>query len=165
MTAGSASRLRDLDRQIDQGAERVFSAPAGIVATLYAKLDRLRAERDRLQAQLNAAGQAETGPPRWTTKRSRRRPACCETCVKPSRMPSRRRFGSCCPRWSPKSSCTSTTRGTASLSGTRSSTGQSLSAPQNLNYPYGEPDPAAHRRLSRFGLIALCRVGRQRMSL
>ena len=54
-------RIANLDQQIDQGAERVFSAPAGIVATIYAKLDRLRAERDRLQAQLDAAGQAETG--------------------------------------------------------------------------------------------------------
>ena len=54
-------RVAELDQQIDQGAERVFSAPAGIVATLYAKLDRLRAERDRLQAQLDATGQAETG--------------------------------------------------------------------------------------------------------
>ena len=54
-------RIADLDQQLDQGAERVFSAPAGIVATLYAKLDRLRAERDRLQAQQDAPGQAETG--------------------------------------------------------------------------------------------------------
>jgi len=54
-------QIEALNKQIDQGAERVFSAPAGIVGTLYAKLDRLRAERDRLQGQLNAAGQAETG--------------------------------------------------------------------------------------------------------
>ena len=54
-------RVAELDQQIDQGAERVFSAPAGIVGTLYAKLDRLRAERDRLQAQLDATGQVETG--------------------------------------------------------------------------------------------------------
>ena len=54
-------QIANLDRQIDQGAERVFSAPAGIVGTLYAKLDRLRTERDRLQAQLNAVGQSETG--------------------------------------------------------------------------------------------------------
>jgi site-specific DNA recombinase len=55
-------QIANLSQQIDQGAERVFSAPAGIVGTLYAKLDRLRAERDRLQAQLDAAGQAEIGP-------------------------------------------------------------------------------------------------------
>ena len=61
MTAGSASRLRDLNRQIDQGAERVLSAPRSSSATLYAKLDKLRVERDRLQAQLDATGQAETG--------------------------------------------------------------------------------------------------------
>ena len=52
-------QIAALNKQIDQGAERVFSAPAGIVGTLYAKLDRLRAERDRLQGQLNAAGQAD----------------------------------------------------------------------------------------------------------
>jgi site-specific DNA recombinase len=55
-------QIANLDKQIDQGAERVFSAPPGIVGTLYAKLDRLRAERDRLHAQLDAAGQAETRP-------------------------------------------------------------------------------------------------------
>ena len=55
-------RIAEIDQQIEQGAERVFSAPSGIVGTLYAKLDRLRVERDRLQAQLDATGQAVTGP-------------------------------------------------------------------------------------------------------
>jgi site-specific DNA recombinase len=55
-------RIAEIDQQLEQGAERVFSAPAGIVGTLYAKLDRLRVERDRLQAQLNAIGEAESGP-------------------------------------------------------------------------------------------------------
>jgi len=43
-------RIEDLNRQIDQGLERVFSAPAGIVGSLYAKLDRLRMERDHLHS-------------------------------------------------------------------------------------------------------------------
>jgi site-specific DNA recombinase len=54
-------RLDEINRQIDQGAERVLSAPEKLVSTIYAKLDRLRVERDRLQAQLEATGQAETG--------------------------------------------------------------------------------------------------------
>jgi site-specific DNA recombinase len=59
------SRLRKqierLDEQIDQGAERVLAAPVKLVGTIYAKLDKLRAERDRLQAKLNAAGRPDTG--------------------------------------------------------------------------------------------------------
>ena len=43
MTAGSASGLR-IDQQIDQGAERVLSAPDKLVSTVYAKLDKLRVE-------------------------------------------------------------------------------------------------------------------------
>jgi site-specific DNA recombinase len=54
-------RLDEVNKQIDQGAERVLSAPENLVSTIYAKLDKLRVERDRLQAQLNAAGQPETG--------------------------------------------------------------------------------------------------------
>ena len=54
-------RIDDLDQQIDQGAERVLSAPDNLVATIYAKLDKLKAERDRLKDQLDAAGQPETG--------------------------------------------------------------------------------------------------------
>ena len=53
-------RIDKLDRQIDQGTERVFSAPETLVGMIYAKLDKLKAERDRLKAQLNAAGQPET---------------------------------------------------------------------------------------------------------
>ena len=48
-------RIEDLDGKIEVGAERVFSAPAGIVPSLYVKLDQFRAERDRLQAELDAA--------------------------------------------------------------------------------------------------------------
>jgi site-specific DNA recombinase len=54
-------RFDEISRQIDQGAERVLSAPEKLVSTIYAKLDKLRVERDRLQAQLEATGQAETG--------------------------------------------------------------------------------------------------------
>lgn len=54
-------RLDEISRQIDQGTDRVLSAPDNLVSTIYAKLDKLRVERDRLQAQLNATGQVETG--------------------------------------------------------------------------------------------------------
>ena len=39
-----------LDRQIDQGAERILSAPASIASTLYAKLEKLQDQRRQLQA-------------------------------------------------------------------------------------------------------------------
>jgi len=48
-------RIEDLDRRIEQGAERVFSAPETIVDRLYAKLDGLRREREQLGDQLKAA--------------------------------------------------------------------------------------------------------------
>ena len=48
-------RIEVLDKQIEQGAERVFSAPAGIVSALYTRLDGLRIKRDQLQAELQAA--------------------------------------------------------------------------------------------------------------
>jgi len=53
-------RIEDLDRQIDQGLDRVLSAPETIVGALYVKIEKLREERDRLKAQLKAPGQAET---------------------------------------------------------------------------------------------------------
>jgi cell division septum initiation protein DivIVA len=54
-------RIEVLDRQIDQGAERVLSVPEKLVSTMYAKLERLQEERDRLQAELQAVGKPETG--------------------------------------------------------------------------------------------------------
>jgi len=54
-------QVGDLDRQIDQGLDRLLVVPEKLVGTLSAKLDKLKAERDRLKAQLNAAGQPETG--------------------------------------------------------------------------------------------------------
>ena len=53
-------QIEGLDTKIDTGAERVFTAPAGIVPKLYAKLDELRQERDQLQRQLDAVGDAKT---------------------------------------------------------------------------------------------------------
>jgi len=53
-------RIEILDQQIDAGAERVFSAPEAIVPKLYAKLEKLRQERDTLQRQLDAVGRTET---------------------------------------------------------------------------------------------------------
>lgn len=52
-------RIEDLDRQIDTGAGRVFTAPETIVPKLFAKLGTLRQERDQLQQQLDAAGRTE----------------------------------------------------------------------------------------------------------
>ena len=54
-------RIEVLDEQIDQGVERVLSAPEKLVTSIYAKIEKLREERDRLQAKLHAAGQPETG--------------------------------------------------------------------------------------------------------
>lgn len=45
-------RIEDLDRQIDQGLDRVLRAPESLVGTLYGKIDKLRQERERLQADL-----------------------------------------------------------------------------------------------------------------
>lgn len=53
-------RVEALDQQIDTGAERVFTAPEAIVPKLYAKLDRLRQQRDELQRQLDNAAKPET---------------------------------------------------------------------------------------------------------
>ena len=56
-------RIKKLDKQIVVGTERVFSAPENIVGTIYAKLDQLKAERDRLQAQLET--QAKPAKASW----------------------------------------------------------------------------------------------------
>jgi len=53
-------RIEALDQQIDAGAERVFTAPETIVPKLYAKLEKLRQERDTLQRQLDSVGRTET---------------------------------------------------------------------------------------------------------
>jgi DNA invertase Pin-like site-specific DNA recombinase len=53
-------RIEALDQKIDQGASRVFEAPAAIVPKLYVKLGQLRQERDELQRQLAVAGRSET---------------------------------------------------------------------------------------------------------
>jgi DNA invertase Pin-like site-specific DNA recombinase len=54
-------QIEVLDGQIEAGAERVFSAPAGIVSSLYTRLDSLRIERDRLQSELQAAEHPKDG--------------------------------------------------------------------------------------------------------
>jgi len=48
-------QVAELDRRIDNGAERIFSAPSSLTNTLYKKLEQLRAERDRVHAQLEDA--------------------------------------------------------------------------------------------------------------
>jgi len=54
--------IETLDRKIDQGAERVFDAPAEIVPTLYHKLEEHKTERDRLRAKLDALTSREKRP-------------------------------------------------------------------------------------------------------
>jgi hypothetical protein len=41
-------QIEKLDRQIDQAVNRVLSAPENLVATIYAKIEKLRQNRDRL---------------------------------------------------------------------------------------------------------------------
>ena len=48
-------RVAELDRRIDNGAERIFSAPSSLTSTLYKKLEQLRAEGDRVHVQLEDA--------------------------------------------------------------------------------------------------------------
>jgi len=48
--------------KIDQGAERVFSAPAEIVPTLYSSLAKLKQQREALEGQLEATTRPQTGP-------------------------------------------------------------------------------------------------------
>ena len=61
-------RIAELDRQIDNGAERIFSAPQSLTRTLYDKLEQLRAERDRLRAQLEDAKRQRDGTDQQTTE-------------------------------------------------------------------------------------------------
>jgi len=51
---GIQKRIAQLDREIEQGAERVFNAPAELVDTLYRKLGERRQERDRLKGELES---------------------------------------------------------------------------------------------------------------
>jgi site-specific DNA recombinase len=53
-------RLANLDKQIDQGAERCLSAPASIAQTLYAKLESLQDERQETQSRLTALEASRT---------------------------------------------------------------------------------------------------------
>ena len=59
--AGSGNGSTTSTSRSTRELERVLSAPDNLVATIYAKLDKLKAERDRLKDQLDAAGQPETG--------------------------------------------------------------------------------------------------------
>ncbi len=54
-------RIGDLDRQIDQGVKRVLTAPEAVVGMVYAEIEKLRQERDRLQADLAASGKPVAG--------------------------------------------------------------------------------------------------------
>ena len=58
---GIRRRIAELGRRIDSGAERIFAAPPSLTTTLYAKLEQLRAERDRLVAELAAAERRQEG--------------------------------------------------------------------------------------------------------
>ncbi len=54
-------QIEEVSRRIDNGADRIFSAPVCLTNTLYAKLEQLRAERDRLRAQLDTAEPQKAG--------------------------------------------------------------------------------------------------------
>jgi DNA repair exonuclease SbcCD ATPase subunit len=65
-----AGRFREIKRpfirgilpsEIDKGAERIFSAPPSLTGALYTKLEQMRAERDRLRAQLDDAKRQRDG--------------------------------------------------------------------------------------------------------
>jgi site-specific DNA recombinase len=53
-------QLADLEHKIDQGAERLLTAPANLTATLTAKLQEWQEQRDKVRADLN---RAETAKP------------------------------------------------------------------------------------------------------
>ena len=61
-------RVEELDRQIDRGTERVLNAPDDLVDSIYARLKRVRKERDRLQDELRAAERAGEAPERSDAK-------------------------------------------------------------------------------------------------
>lgn len=46
-----------LDKQLDAAADRLLKVPESLLDTVVAKMEQLRSERDRLQAQLNAQAQ------------------------------------------------------------------------------------------------------------
>ena len=54
------AELEQLDRKIDQGAERVLEAPSELVPTLYRKLEEFKSDRDRLNAELEALARHDT---------------------------------------------------------------------------------------------------------
>jgi DNA invertase Pin-like site-specific DNA recombinase len=56
--------IEDLDRKIDQGAERVLEAPPEIVPALYHKLESWRSDRDRLRTDLEALTCRQARPER-----------------------------------------------------------------------------------------------------
>lgn len=56
--------IEDLDRKIDQGAERVLEAPPEIVPPLYRKLEGWRAERERLNTELGSLTSRQARPDR-----------------------------------------------------------------------------------------------------
>ena len=55
-------RIAALDRQIDQGAERILAAPESIASTLYGKLEKLQDQRRQLQADLEALERSADRP-------------------------------------------------------------------------------------------------------
>ena len=74
----------EINRQIDQGAQRVLSAPEKLVSTIYAKLDKLPGRKGTITSPARSnKGRRRQAPTPSITKRSKRRPACSETCVKP----------------------------------------------------------------------------------
>jgi DNA invertase Pin-like site-specific DNA recombinase len=57
-------KIEDLDRKIDQGAERALEAPLEIVPALYRKLEAWRVERDWLKTELDSLTSRQATPDR-----------------------------------------------------------------------------------------------------
>ena len=118
-------QIDNLDRQIDQGADRVLSAPENLVGTIYAKIGKTPAGAGpAARLNLTQQGSRRQAPPQRTTKRSRRRHGSSETYGRRSRTPIRRIAGNCSLRSSRRSSYTTPISASERKSETYSSTGR-----------------------------------------
>ena len=151
-------RIGDLDRQIDQGVKRVLTAPEAVVGMVYAEIEKLRQERDRLQADLDGprtAGDRHHGNGRRKGRGSGTGPQRPTGSVYGT--PHRRRFGTCSLRSSRRSSYILSTCRTERRNAIHSSTGRSSSVlsirccPSCLQLPavHDHSGPGAERHPER----------------
>jgi len=61
-------RIAEIDKQVDQGTERVLTAPDHVVERIYKRLDELKVERDRLDASLRDAETPRESDPQADAK-------------------------------------------------------------------------------------------------